>query len=811
MNKSDLHPATSVSLTALTAALLATSPAFAWNDNNVSCDGAAPDARCVLHVAPAGGAGIELATERGNIQPTLDGSGYTVTGDTTIVSPGGEFPMLAAELVIEYQDASSPYLGLRRLRGSAEIPFPQPGVAGGGTGIGGDIGFYTHARAEIGLDLGSNLEHLGAHLNPQRECMGLTPTDAGFQECPYLFFHTEAGADLAGTLGSDALQWSMGASAGASASATVVLDPYDFYFYLGGSYQPLDSIALTVNPSSDKEDFDGEDKGFGFSRSGWIPYIPATTYGIEEFVAQDGPEFEGHLVIDGLEALIPGTPIGLEGYAVYRFPVDLKGAVEFSPQFDVGFNGDMAIDVSRYFPTLESRSTSSDGTTRSSGVDLSELFSLSLPLGTATLGGHIAGDEQFMYFSGVAGVDAMDWLPGVLPLTATADAMVYGVFMNRSAADSALPYVNVSDSYMAMEAMYNLDLTFGGRHSGFYASTIAYGILRMSATDGAYSMMTLSREAGATALHPMISLGSAATVEFQADPFDPMDSFYRIRGDMNVGGASLGGNAELKISPQEAFVGVGVKIDGVAIGKAIDDANAEVDKAQAEVDRLNALIDFNRARVQAERDATRADLQKAQADVSAAQNEVNSLQSQINYQYSRISARKAEITSWYNWYKKQPWYKKASAYAKYTYEKSWRNAEIAGRYVTIGTLTTAKTVAVAALEVAKQAVAGIEATMVLTPIDLDPRVAPLIASREIATATLQTTKDALGLVPAVPGQIDAMAGALVNGDGLQGLVRGSYCDDRGCFPFEGGSVNFQTRQACAVIPGVFEVPVCTFF
>ena len=42
---------------------------------------------------------------------------------------------------------------------------------------------------------------------------------------------------------------------------------------------------------------------------------------------------------------------------------------------------------------------------------------------------------------------------------------------------------------------------------------------------------------------------------------------------------------------------MGVNIDGIAIGKAIDDANAEVDAAQTEVDRLNLLIAINRAQV----------------------------------------------------------------------------------------------------------------------------------------------------------------------------------------------------------------------
>lgn len=813
-------------LSAAALSLLAATQAYAFDDNNVRCDGPTVTDRCTITIAPAGGAGMVLATERGNIQPTLDGSGYTVIGDTHIVSPAGEFPMLDADLVIEYEDASSPYLGLRRLRGTAEIPFPQPSTNGGGTGIGGDIGLYTNARAAIGLDLGSNLEHLGAHLNPERECMGRTSNDPAFQECPYLFFHVEAGSDLAGTLGSEELQWSMGASVGTSASATFVLDPYDFYFYLGASYQPFDAINLTINPSSDKEGFDGEDKGFGFSRSGWIPYLPQTSYGIEDYVALDEPQFHGHLVINGLEAVIPGTPIGVEGYAIYRFPVDLSGNIEFSPEFDVGFNGDMAIDVSRYFPFLEHRSTrtqkttttdsngqetsTSETRTTSTGVDLSQLFSLSLPLGTATLGGHIAEGEQFMYFSGVAAVDAMDWLPGILPLRANADAMVYGAFMNRSEADSALPYVNVSDSFMAIEAMYELDLTLGGKHNGFYGNRSAYGTLRASASDGVYARLTLSDELGATALHPMISLGTSTTVEYQANPFDPMDSFYRIRGDLGVGGATLGTNAELIISPQEAFVGIGINLDGTAIGEAIDDANRDIETARADVNRLDILIAENRAIVQAEHDATQAELENAKADITAAQNQVNSLQSQIDDQYSRINTRKAEISSWYRWYKRQPWYKKSWAWAKYVYQRGWRSSEIAGRYATIATLKTAKAIAVTSLEVAKQTLAGAQAVVNL-PVDLDPRVAPLIASREVANATLQATLDALALVPEMPGRIEAMAGARINGDGLEGLVRGEFCDARGCIAFEGGSVNFDTRTACAEIPGVYEIPVCTKF
>lgn len=770
--------------------LLAGANASAFDSPAISCEGFASTDLCTISIAPAGGAAIRLGTERGNIQPTLDGSGYRIQGDTLVLSPVGDIPMLAAELVVEYRDASNPYSGLVTLRGSAELPFPQPSVGGGNSGIGGDIGLVSNARAEVGLELGSRLESLGAHLNPYRDCDGRTVRDADFQECPYLFFHIEAGSELAGNLGSDDLQWSLGAGLGlGSVSGTFVLDPFDPYFYLGASgAMPLQSVDLSINPDPEADAAGGEDFGFGFSRRSLIPFAPQTTYGIEQFVATYGADFTGQLVVD--YKLPVGTlPLEVDGHTVFRFPVDLDGGVTFSPEFETGSNGD--VDVGLPF--------------------FDELFSLNFPLGNATVGARFNAREQLAYFSGIAALDAMDFLPGVLPLTATTDAKIYGLLMNRSDASSAVPYLDLGESYAAIESRWLLDLSFGGRQGGFSSGVAADGLLRLSAADGMTLKGRLESGADGSRVHPMIALGGSVSVEMQVDPFTPGQSHYLIRGDISVGGSALGSDAELYISPLESYAAFGLGIDRNAINSAIADASQALSTAQAEVDRLNLAIVQARELVQAERDAHAAALQDARVALSTAQDRVDSLQSAINYQYSRISARNAEIGSWYRWYKSQPWYKKSWAWARYTYERGWRKTEIAGRYVTIGSLEVSKTVAKLALDAAKITLAGLEMGINLTPIDLDPRVSTLILARESATFTLQSLKAALGAVPEMPGSVYARGYAIVNGSGVRGEVRGRYCDDRGCTSFTAGSIDFARREACTEIPGVVEVPICVKF
>jgi carbon monoxide dehydrogenase subunit G len=167
------------------------------------------------------------------------------------------------------------------------------------------------------------------------------------------------------------------------------------------------------------------------------------------------------------------------------------------------------------------------------------------------------------------------------------------------------------------------------------------------------------------------------------------------------------------------------------IQQAVSDAQTkisaqqkQVDDAQAKVTSLNQQIDQQRAIVQGERNSANQGLINARAKVNDAQNTVNSLNRQID-------DKKHEISST----------------PKYRIDRLTQlGIELAGLY-------TALKGATEALKAAQAFLDKVAARIVNTPIDLDPRVSSLIASRDTASTvlngykqTLEVTKRGLGAV-----------------------------------------------------------------
>ncbi|MBK8045054.1 MAG: hypothetical protein IPK21_21855 [Haliscomenobacter sp.] len=123
-------------------------------------------------------------------------------------------------------------------------------------------------------------------------------------------------------------------------------------------------------------------------------------------------------------------------------------------------------------------------------------------------------------------------------------------------------------------------------------------------------------------------------------------------------------------------------------------------------------------------DRDRKKLRDAQSAVTAEQNKVNSLQSQINSLNATISKLKKEMKS-----------------------KPWKIPENSGKITYYGTqvagLETAKATARAALEAAKETLRLMGDACKATPIDLDPRISGLLASRDIATGSMEAAKKIL--------------------------------------------------------------------
>ena len=213
--------------------------------------------------------------------------------------------------------------------------------------------------------------------------------------------------------------------------------------------------------------------------------------------------------------------------------------------------------------------------------------------------------------------------------------------------------------------------------------------------------------------------------------------------------------------------------------------------------RLQSLIDSARGVVQAERDRAQQTLSAAQDKVDAAKSSVNSLNSSIDSHNRAIDSRNAEIRSWYDWYEKAKWHQKATRYARYSAEKAWRLTDIGRHYATIGTLNASLAIARTALNAANLAMEGIKAGMDFTPIDVDPRVAVLIASKETALLALEIAQQPFSHVPYIEGDL---AGTITLSLGVRGFT-GTVSADLSGFPLLAGNVETSpSLRACIAVP-----------
>jgi hypothetical protein len=333
----------------------------------VACAAQTPAAPCVIKIGA-----LSFKTQWGNLNGLENGTGFTASGQLTIVTPESipDIPLLQANLIFEEGD--SPLGGIAKLRGTAEIPFPQLEDANLG-------GFNKTVMAEVGLDYGSNLEHLNAHLNADRQ---------------YVFFRATSGAEVSlafNPIPNTTTPLSFSADIG----ATFVLDPLDPYFYLAGA-SPLGSLA------SLEEGGGHTTYGFGFSVQGKIPFAPQQKFGLPEEVAKN---FTGNLVVDGTFT-IPETPLFVEGSMVAGLDIEGYG-------YRIGANGTLYAGL-----PFE-------------GIDFS------IVLGNATVMVSETQDDHLAYLSGEIDPDD-SFLPDWIPFRQQQKAQVYGMLSSRNIANSFL-------------------------------------------------------------------------------------------------------------------------------------------------------------------------------------------------------------------------------------------------------------------------------------------------------------------------------------------------------------------------------------
>lgn len=224
-----------------------------------------------------------------------------VNGDVILETPLGNIPVFETGLLFEC-DAGGGSLAIRRVRGSAQVPFPDVGFLAGAQ-------IENPVQAELGLDTGANLAFLEAPLNEARH---------------YLFFRFFGG---------------FSASAGPISFATpfnkeavIVLDPTDPFFYMRGDLPGLDIAGV-------------EDVGIGLSLKGLIPFAPDYTYAI----ANEVSPFTGALYIQGSVSFDKlRIPLQIVGESTWDIDPDDDGQTIFQDinnGFQVGVNGDLNVNV----------------------------------------------------------------------------------------------------------------------------------------------------------------------------------------------------------------------------------------------------------------------------------------------------------------------------------------------------------------------------------------------------------------------------------------------------------------------------------
>ncbi len=149
--------------------------------------------------------GISALQSRSDALPA--GTRVAIDQDLVLTLPVGELTLPKAQLDVAI-DAENQ---IQRLYGAVEIPFPTLGVLS-------DVHMVQPMLAEVGLDVGGNLSHLAAPLDPERR---------------YLYFNVDSGMDLAGKVAGTGASLDLSAPAGQA--LTLVIDTEEPLVYLAGN------------------------------------------------------------------------------------------------------------------------------------------------------------------------------------------------------------------------------------------------------------------------------------------------------------------------------------------------------------------------------------------------------------------------------------------------------------------------------------------------------------------------------------------------------------------------------------------------
>ncbi len=757
------------------------------------CDGTSDDARCVIEVM-----GVEVYAARGALQSTVDASGFEIHGTVRVGDPDNSVKLFKADLVAEYADPTNPQAGYRRLYGQANLTRRSITDAGD-SAFGAAYVTEKTQRVDVGLELGSILagdpEHPVPHLNPTRPCNGLTVEDDGFRECPYLVLRYLSEESSSATIGGTDIGFTATGASEQETGAILVVDPYDVFAYVGFNPAPAEvpaSATLKLQSTSagdaDEEDLLQYKYGIGFSQQGRIPFEVRTDWGIEKEVEALGLDFEGHLVVDWADIPLGSLPASMDASMVVKLPIDqVSGQVTFDAHYQAAGNGVVTLGV----PLFE------------------DVLDFSMKIGDATVGQQLSLERQVYFGSGILD-SSFPWTPGALPLAIDYrnEYRAAYVLINNVDPYTAVPYLDLSDSFVQIEGQYLFDLSIGGRHGRLGGALEANGFLRMHASDGIDFTGNMAREATADLIHPKLQLATDVRVNVHFDPYDVRATVAELTGEFAVADSTYVQQGTLKVTTRDAYLGFPARFDLASITAAYGAIQNQVETARRKAEKLADALASQRAIVQAERDAAQQALESALSKLQGAQAEVASLKSSINSHYARIASNNSSIAYYKSRCSNAKWYNKASRCATYAAKRAYYTARNAAEYAAIAAKEASLLIANVALEIAQAAVAAAEAAVITTPVDLDPRVAPVLASYLVAKASLDAVLKLMPEIPSIPGELKATFGFRLAGARLKPETRAEYCEGGSCVTLKAGSYDQRTGLACVTLPGLGNARVC---
>ncbi len=278
--------------------------------------------------------------------------------------------------------------------------------------------------------------------------------------------------------------------------------------------------------------------------------------------------------------------------------------------------------------------------------------------------------------------------------------------------------------------------------------------------------------------------------------------FDVFQADLEVSGSRVkdGGSFRVKAAMKQDFMEYFTKHASEEIDKAtkqtqddIKKAQDEITKGQREVAKLDGEINTQRSIVKKERDRDLANMRAAEQELENARREVQKIQGDIDAAHRVIAETNARIQAKDDWINSGNIFEAAARGTESIPFFAEQGAILTAKAAEIAGLETAKGIADGTLYLSKEAMKGFRHLGELTPVDMDPRVSTLIASKESAIGLMEAAKGILegGKIIGV-GTLQASKWIVENGPlGVVNITEASF--EGKLSAADGGSVTLKIK------------------